>query len=725
MQSFSRRFARPILTAASMLMLCNMASAGFHAMGTAISKGIQWRHSVPKAAEFSHAPGEFTAPKGVQRHPRERGGVWSKEALAADAVLQRLRREEDLMRDPGPMIASINPVVSTLIAGFQEGGGEGGSEAGIPFPTEGSFGGDGLLALAGTREAPLARTWVVQPALQGHGKSSGGGGGTTGGSSGGGTTGGIDQRNQLNPNTGNFVTYVPIVGWSARGGNYVQFSLFHNSKHPVYSFQDLGARWSHSYAMWVDYSSAHPGTATLVTGDGMRWPFTRVGTSNYFNPPAGVHGQLYKTSGSGGSKAFRLTAPDKELYFFDDDGLLVKIRDRDDNSVIITRDTDKYITTVGDETGRELEFNYIDVNGNPNLKRIASIEAPDGKVWEFTYNSTVQMTQVKYPEIDNVVPIEAFSYNSTHQILTHTDTEGDAWTYTYTGGNDKMLDTATNPLNKTWDYNYFQSSAACADPNSEVWACFYTSGRITSSADPNGFVEHYAVDAAENLTQLIDKRGKTWSWTYSYNHSDPWQRGNMLTATDPLSRATTFSYNGAGDLIEAENALGQSATVTYYASPYPWRPYQITDANSVTQATFTYNSYGEVTRVLSDQLSTKADFTFDSYGNVTQSDAVSAANDAISTTATYDILGRTLTATDAAGETKEFEYDELGRLCRMYHEDDSYVQATYDLVGRIVQARNEMGKTYLRNFNVAGYLTSTQNAEGDVQSLRMTIADNY
>src|SRR5258708_17954155 len=63
---------------------------------------------------------------------------------------------------------------------------------------------------------------------------------------------------------GNKITSIPLVGWTARGGLPVQFTLTHNSK-ATYNVE-MGQKWCHSYDIYLVAPSG--GGGNLPAGGG-------------------------------------------------------------------------------------------------------------------------------------------------------------------------------------------------------------------------------------------------------------------------------------------------------------------------------------------------------------------------------------------------------------------------------------------------------------------------
>uniref|UniRef100_UPI002582D79C DUF6531 domain-containing protein n=1 Tax=Nitrosomonas sp. TaxID=42353 RepID=UPI002582D79C len=270
---------------------------------------------------------------------------------------------------------------------------------------------------------------------------------------------------QVNSGNGNKLTRVPLVSWEDRGGMAVDFTLFHNSQSDYND--ELGHGWTWTYDIYI-YESM--GTAIVHWGDGTAIPFSQSmgggggevwGLSKLFaslafpsaafdtdyDPPAGIYDKLVKhTDGT-----WTLTQKDQTEYRFNDDGFCQEIEDRNGNTVTLTLNQYNYVTEVTGPSGRSLTIS-LDQNNN-----FTSVEDPLGRVWTFDLNSqTDELDAVEWPDLDQTTYTDAFEYDASHRITTHTDRRGKEWDYSY--NSDGSLASATNPLSHTTGYTYTASA---------------------------------------------------------------------------------------------------------------------------------------------------------------------------------------------------------------------------------------------------------------------------
>ncbi|WKZ80553.1 MAG: RHS repeat-associated core domain-containing protein [Fimbriimonadaceae bacterium] len=508
---------------------------------------------------------------------------------------------------------------------------------------------------------------------------------------------------QVNSGNGNKLTRVPLVSWEDRGGMAVDFTLFHNSQSDYND--ELGHGWTWTYDIYI-YESM--GTAIVHWGDGTAIPFSQsmgggggevwdlsklfaslafpsAAFDTDYDPPAGLYDKLVKhTDGT-----WTLTQKDQTEYRFNDDGFCQEIEDRNGNTVTLTLNQYNYVTEVTGPSGRSLTIS-LDQNNN-----FTSVEDPLGRVWTFDLNSqTDELDAVEWPDLDQTTYTDAFEYDASHRITTHTDRRGKEWDYSY--NSDGSLASATNPLSHTTGYTYTASATTITLPGSQTIVHNYSSGKLVSIADQASFSESYSYNASNQVTGKTDRRGKSWSYTYD-------SRGNVLTVTNPLSKTWTFTYSSENDLLSAEDPLENLTAYDYDAYG---NLETVTDPLERVVQTNTYDSYGQVLSTTNGEEETTT-LGYDTSGNLTD---ITDPEDGLTEIA-YNGLGWVTSVTDPNGITESFAYDEWGRLSVLTHDDEEEVLRSYNEVGRITSVTNERGKVTSYTYDDAGRLTQVTNAE--------------
>jgi YD repeat-containing protein len=240
----------------------------------------------------------------------------------------------------------------------------------------------------------------------------------------------------------------------------------------------------------------------------------------------------------------------------------------------------------------------------------------------------------------------SYSYNSTHDLLSLTDSQARVTNFTH---------------------------------NTALGSSHDPSGQITSLTDPAGRTVHYTYNERGNpvnsLTSVTDLMGKTTTFDYS--------GGDLTTITDPLGNVTTISYltgdkvgtitdaTKQGQLLFAYNSTNTVVTdcnghnTTYYYDTNTSHQFMIASVqdalgNSKTtnyDANFNVTQYGDALKDLSN-------FVFSSDGRNNLNSVADGTN--ATTSFTYASSGSNLyyplTQKDPQGNQTNYTYDSNGNL---------------------------------------------------------------
>ncbi len=169
-----------------------------------------------------------------------------------------------------------------------------------------------------------------------------------------------------NTGNGNKAFQVPLVGWIARGGMPVAFTLTHNSQSSRNS--ELGQKWTHSYDLYLVASTGSGGspggiapeggssTTTDLTahwGDDLAYKFTQNVDGSY-SAPTGIHDTLVaNTDGT-----YTITKPDQTKYHYTSAYYGDTITDHNGNQVALAYNTAHNVTTITDPSSRTISLAY-------------------------------------------------------------------------------------------------------------------------------------------------------------------------------------------------------------------------------------------------------------------------------------------------------------------------------------------------------------------------------
>ena len=350
-------------------------------------------------------------------------------------------------------------------------------------------------------------------------------------------------------------------------GPALSFSRTYNSAQSTVN-GPLGYGWTDSYNMTLTFN---PDTTVTVSQENASQVTFTPGASGGFTEPSDVEATLTHN----GDGTFSFTRRGTQFFTFDSTGRLTG-----------EKDLNRYLTTISypsstqevvtDPAGRTLTFTL-------SAGHVAQVADSAGRTITYGYNDS-------YGDLTDVVDANGghwqYIYNSTHQLL--------------------MMRSA----------RYFQAGSLPAAPTScsgtppadftvNVYDSSGSSGRVACQWDPDGRQTNYDYTSLPGSTEVSDPKGNTSVYTfvngllaaetqgygtsnqassiYGYDpislgiiqERDPNgnvtlyrydSQGNRLSATDPLSRTTTWTYNQYNQVASVAPPVtygGQTVTTTY------------------------------------------------------------------------------------------------------------------------------------------------------------------
>ncbi len=183
---------------------------------------------------------------------------------------------------------------------------------------------------------------------------------------------------------------------------------------------------------------------------------------------------------------------------------------------------------------------------------------------------------------------------------------------------------------------------------------------VTEQTWTNGFLENRQTTFTyDTQNRLISKTvaafngepSRSWAWTYN-------SKGQVLTASDPISGTTTFSYDPiSGNLLTTTNALGHVTSYGQYTAN--GKPGKVTNPNGL-ETEFTYDARDRITQVRRGKPSLH-------------------------------------------WETMTIDYTDYGSPEKVTYPDGTWVEYAYDSAHRLVEIKDQRGRMEL-----------TLNNDGDV-----------
>jgi RHS repeat-associated protein len=471
----------------------------------------------------------------------------------------------------------------------------------------------------------------------------------------------------------------------------------------------FGYGWTDSYNMSLSFGTGSPpSTVTVNQEDGTTVTFTYSGGA-YTAPPR----VMATLTDSGGTWTYTRQA--KSIFTFNSSGQLTAESDLNGYTTTLSY-SGSQLSTITDPEGRTLSLSY---GTNGLVSEVADSSSPARTV-SYGYDANGNLTDV----IDIDAGHTQFSYNAAHDLLTYrkpryygdtTTTPTPVTTNVYNSGG--QVTSQTDPMGRTTTFSYTEFSTTITDPKGDVIVEQYrngvlisrTTGYGTSSAattfytyDPNtlgvtktvypdGASTSATYDAAGNVLTAVDALGHT--TTYTYDSLD-----DMTSMTDRNGVTTTYTYDTDGNLLSKSTplvgsspAVSQTTTYTYASVAHPGLVTQMTDPDSQNWS-YGYDTNGDLTST-TDPLGNETTATFNSIGEkLTQVSArgnVSGANPAdFTTTYTYDNAGRILTVTDPLSDVTTTTYDADGNKASVTDGRSQTTSYTYDADEELTKVTN-------------------------------------
>ena len=403
-----------------------------------------------------------------------------------------------------------------------------------------------------------------------------------------------------------------------------------------------------------------------------------------------------------------------------------------------------FTRTVTNALGKQIVYNYYWAYGDVHLVSIAGSAS----------TNTPATTK-------------SYSYSSNF-VSSVTDEESRVTTYSrnWMGQPTQIVDgygtSSARTTNITWDSN-FRVPDEVAQPDLTTDFTWNSSGQLTQVKQTD----------TTSTSSPYSTNGQTRIWAYTYDSA-----GHLLTVDGPLSGTgdtVTYTYTSAGYLSTITNELGQVLTVSSVNGR--GQPTVVVDQNGVTTdlaydsearlttitvnpgtgqavTSLTYDVVGDITQItrpngaylqytwdngkritaVQDNLGNSIQYTLDNFGGIT----ALAIKDPSSTlqlaqTATYDELGRLLTAVGSASQTWTYTYDKTDNEVSVTDPRSNVFGQTFDSLSRLVRQTDEdshqvnltlNGKDEITNYSDPRTLSTSYVRDGFGDAIQRTSPDS-
>jgi YD repeat-containing protein len=294
----------------------------------------------------------------------------------------------------------------------------------------------------------------------------------------------------------------------------------------------------------------------------------------------------------------------------------------------------------------------------------------------------------------NAVTVDAYTWNSQHRPLTHTDAAGLTTTFTYNSAGQPLTATDSLGHQTTWQYDNSGRLLIVTRPDGKTRTFTYDSvGRVATLTNSENLTLSYQYDNLDRVTRITYPDG-----TYE---ATTWDRLDVGAHTDRAGRTTSYVHEDENRLTSETDALGHTTSYTSYpAGQLKSR----TDANGNTTS-WARDIEGRVTSI--DNAGEVTTYAYDGAGRVagaTQSDGSSVVLD-------YDAGDRLVGIHDSLGNSVAYTLDLKGNRTKEDIKDPSNLlvqthRRVYDSVYRLQQDIGAQNQTTQYAYDTASNVTS-------------------
>ena len=274
-------------------------------------------------------------------------------------------------------------------------------------------------------------------------------------------------------------------------------------------------------------------------------------------------------------------------------------------------------------------------------------------------------------------------------MLTTTDPDGNATTYTYYPDNDPDLGRRGNVATITNAAGHVTRVTA-----------YDAHGRALTVVDPNELSTTLTYDLRGHV---ISRQVGTELTGYVYDGA-----GQLIKVTQPDTSYLQYTYDSAHRLTRINDGLDNKIVYTLDAMGNRTREDVYDNAGQLARTrSLTYDALNRLARDIGAQGQTTT-YTYDGAGNrLTQTDPLTHRS-----VSGYDALNRLLRVTDPGNGVTHYAYDTSGNLTQVRDPGNLATNYTYDGLGNLIQQVSPDTGTTAQTFDSAGNLATRQDGRG-------------
>jgi RHS repeat-associated protein len=358
--------------------------------------------------------------------------------------------------------------------------------------------------------------------------------------------------------------------------------------------------------------------------------------------------------------------PSPLSFKYDTNGGLTQFKDALLNTTDIVRDAQGRVSTV---TSPEFATAPSTVSYAPGGE-VASVTDANGKSETYSYQYAASGLVVT--QTDKRGQLHTLSYDAVGALMQETQPLGRVVTHSYDANRNRRQSVETfngaETSRTVWTY----------DKNNQITA--------VDRQSPTGVSLSKTLQTYDALGRVVSVSNPNLEITTS-GFAGP----DLTTVTQPLSRITSYVYDGAGRVSSVTRASGSPDAIT--------ESYLYDNIGRKLRTTYADSSYEEVTYVAGrsepwvasarDRSGNVTQYQYDPNGNIVR------VQDALNNvwTATYDKNNNTKTITDPRNSTTTYTYDALNRMTGITDANNRNWTYQYDELGNQTQSTTPAGGT--------------------------------
>ncbi len=486
----------------------------------------------------------------------------------------------------------------------------------------------------------------------------------------------------------------------------------------------FGYGWDMSYNKRIKKLANN--NLVVLRGTNRKDEFTYSGSATYTSPP-GIYDSLVQNADG----TYTLTSKHGDKEFYDVNGNLTRMEDRNGNALTFTYDlagllpitgkSDYFVnqttgviareyrlTRITDTIGRAIDFAYT-AEG-----RVSTITYA-GRVIHYDYDSSGSgdLIKVTMPATADFPSGTAVTYSYTkHNLETIQDQKDQMYlTNVYEAAAGRVISQTYGSGTSTMVYGKDASGNATADVTDRkgfrTLFTFDAAGHITRQeeftdgnppGEPFSYVTQYEYNAGGERSRVAYPRGNAAEFTYD-------AKGNLLEirrkkigipkgVKDPSDLVTSFTYEPNFNFVKTvTNPKQQAVTYTYdyeLGEPKKGNLRKITYptvGGQMIEAVFIYNSFGQI-ETATDPNGNVTKYVYDAAsGYLIQVTNGFGSPGSATSSMIYDSVGNVTSITDANGDKTTFEYNALNQLTKTVAPSPFLFETyfSYDANGNLIQ----------------------------------------